>query len=61
MQALPQGVRPLCSGLLHALGRFWYHLGAMDSMVFEVAELDEEAMICHANSKKEMLFVGFKR
>jgi hypothetical protein len=28
--------------------------------VFEVAELDVAAMICHANSKKERLFVGFK-
>jgi hypothetical protein len=33
----------------------------MDSMVFKVAELDGAAMICHANSKKERLFVGFKR
>jgi hypothetical protein len=33
----------------------------MDSMMFEVAELDGAAMICHANSKKELLFVGFKR
>jgi hypothetical protein len=30
-------------------------------MVVEVAELDGATMICHANSKKEMLFVGFKR
>jgi hypothetical protein len=32
----------------------------MDSMVFEVAELDEATMICHTNSN-ERLFVGFKR
>jgi hypothetical protein len=25
----------------------------MDSMVFEVAELDGAAMICHANSKRK--------
>jgi hypothetical protein len=53
MRALPQGARPLCSWLLHALGRFWDHLDAMDSMVFEVAELDGAAMICHANSKRK--------
>jgi hypothetical protein len=53
MWALPRGVRPLCSWLLHALGRFWDHIGAMDSMVFEVAELDRIAMICHANSKRK--------
>jgi hypothetical protein len=29
--------------------------------VFEVAELDGATMICHTNSKKEILFVGFKR
>jgi hypothetical protein len=40
MQALPQGACPLCSWLLHALGRFLDHIGAMDSIVFEVAELD---------------------
>jgi hypothetical protein len=45
MQALPQGARPLCPWLLHALGRFWGHIGAMDSMVFEVAELDGAVMI----------------
>jgi hypothetical protein len=28
--------------------------------VVEVAELDGATMICHANSKKERLFVGFK-
>jgi hypothetical protein len=38
------------SWLLQALGRFWHHIGAMDSMVFDVAELDG-AMICHTNSK----------
>jgi hypothetical protein len=43
---------------LHALCCFWDHIGAIDSMVFEVAELDGAAMICHANSKrKEYLFV----
>ena len=44
MWALPQGARPLCSWLLHALGRFSDHLGTMDSMVFEVAKLDEATM-----------------
>jgi hypothetical protein len=39
------------SWLLQALGRFWDHIGAMVSMVFEVAELDEATMICHTNSK----------
>ena len=29
----------------------------MDSMVFEVAEFDGAAMICHANSKNERLFI----
>jgi hypothetical protein len=29
----------------------------MDSMVFDVAELDGVAMICHANSKREDLLV----
>jgi hypothetical protein len=57
MGALPQGARPLCSWLLYALGRFWDHNGAMDSMVFDVAELDGVAMICHANSKREDLLV----
>jgi hypothetical protein len=40
-----------CSWLLQALGRFWDHIGAMDSVVFEVAELDGATMICHVNSK----------
>jgi hypothetical protein len=31
--------------LLQSLGRFWDHIGAMDYMVFEVAELDGAAMI----------------
>jgi hypothetical protein len=53
MWALPQGARPLCSWLLDALGRFWDHISATDSMVFEVAELDGAAMICHANSKRK--------
>jgi hypothetical protein len=39
------------SWLLQALGYFWDHIGAMDSMMFEVAELDEATMICDANSK----------
>jgi hypothetical protein len=39
------------SWLLQALGRFWDHIGAMDSMVFEVAELNVATMICHTNSK----------
>jgi hypothetical protein len=39
------------SWLLQALGRFWDHIGAMNSMVFEVAELDGVTMICHTNSK----------
>jgi hypothetical protein len=39
------------SWLLQALGRFWDYIGAMDSIVFEVAELDEGTMICHAKSK----------
>jgi hypothetical protein len=37
---------------LQALGHFWDHIGAIDSMVFEVAELDGATMICHTNSKK---------
>jgi hypothetical protein len=37
--------------LLQALGRFRDHIGAMDYIVFEVAELDGAAMICHTNSK----------
>jgi hypothetical protein len=53
MRALPQGARPLCSWLLDALSRFWDHIGAMNSMVFKVAELDGATMICHANSKKK--------
>jgi hypothetical protein len=28
-------------------------MGAMDSMVFEVAELNRATMICHTNSKNE--------
>ena len=39
------------SWLLQALGRFGDHIGAIDSMVFEVAELDGSTMICHTNSK----------
>jgi hypothetical protein len=51
MWALPLGGRPLCSWLLHALGRFWDYIDAIDSMVFEVAELDVATLICHVNSK----------
>jgi hypothetical protein len=58
MRALLQGVRPLCSSLLHALGRFRDHIGAIDSIVFEVTELDEAAMICHANSKRKGYLLG---
>ena len=36
---------------LQALGRFADHIDAMDSMVFEVDELDGATMICHTNSK----------
>ena len=39
------------SWLLQALGRFWDHIGAMDSMMFEVAELDGATMVCHTNNK----------
>jgi hypothetical protein len=53
MRALPQDVPPLCSWLLHPLGLFWDHIGVMNSMVFEVAELDGAAMICHANNKRK--------
>jgi hypothetical protein len=53
MRALPHGDRPLCSWLLDALGRFWDHIVAMESIVFEVAEFDGAAMICHVNSKKK--------
>jgi hypothetical protein len=34
-----------CSWLLQALGRFGDHIDAMNSIVFEVAELDEATMI----------------
>jgi hypothetical protein len=37
--------------LLQALCRFWDHIGAMDYMVFEIAELDGAAMICYTNNK----------
>jgi hypothetical protein len=57
MRALPQGVHPLCSWLLHALGCFRDHIGAMDSMVFEVVELDEATMIYHAKSKSKSYFL----
>jgi hypothetical protein len=39
------------SWLLQALGRFWEHIDAINSMVFEVAELDGATIICHNNSK----------
>jgi hypothetical protein len=46
------------SWLLQALGRFWDHIGAMDSVVFKVPELDGATMICHTNSKmKDYLLV----
>jgi hypothetical protein len=41
------------SWLLQVLGRFWDHIGAMDSIVLEVAELDRATMICHTNNKME--------
>jgi hypothetical protein len=39
------------SWLLQALGRFWDHIGVMDSMVFKVDELDGATIICHTNSE----------
>jgi hypothetical protein len=46
------------SWLLQELCRFWYHIGAMDSMMFEVTELDGATIICHTNSKmKDYLLV----
>jgi hypothetical protein len=39
------------SWLLQTLDRFSDHIGVMDSIVFEVAELDGATMICHTNSK----------
>jgi hypothetical protein len=45
------------SWLLQALGRFWDHISVMDSMVFEVAELDGATMIYQTNIKNERLFV----
>jgi hypothetical protein len=39
------------SWLLQALGRFWDNIGAMDSMMFEVAKLNRVTMICYTNSK----------
>jgi hypothetical protein len=53
MWALTKGACALYSWLLHVLGRFWDHIDAMDSMVFEIAELDGATMICHANSKRK--------
>jgi hypothetical protein len=53
MRTLPQGARLLCSWLLQALGRFWDYIGTMDSMVFEVVELDGATMICRTNSKRK--------
>jgi hypothetical protein len=38
---------------LACIKSFLDHIGAMDSMVFEVAKLDGAAMICHAKSKKK--------
>jgi hypothetical protein len=58
MRALQQGARLLCSWLVQALGRFWDHIGAIGSMVFEVAELDGATIICHTNIKmKDYLLV----
>jgi hypothetical protein len=44
--------------LLQALGRFWDHIDAMDYMVFEVAELNEAAMICHTKMKGHLLVIN---
>jgi hypothetical protein len=44
--------------LLQPLGHFWDHIGAMDYMVFEVAELDGATMICHTNSKMKGYLLG---
>jgi hypothetical protein len=48
------------SWLLQALCRFWDHIGAMDFIVFEVAELDVATMICHTNGKMKgyLLFLN---
>ena len=46
------------SWFLQALGRFWDHIGAMDSTVFEVAELDGATMIYHTNSKMKGYLLG---
>jgi hypothetical protein len=46
--------------LLQALGRFGDHIDAMDSMMFEVAELDGATMIVTPTVKWK-LFVGCKR
>jgi hypothetical protein len=51
MRALPHVARLFCYWLLQALGCFWDHIGAMDSIVFEVAKLDGATIICHTNSK----------
>jgi hypothetical protein len=45
------------SWLLQALGRLWDHIGAMDYMVFEIAELDWAAMIYHTNNKMKDYFL----
>jgi hypothetical protein len=49
------------SWLLQALGRFWDHIGAIDYMVFKVAELDGATMICHTNNKMKGYLLVFKR
>jgi hypothetical protein len=49
------------SWLLQVLGRFLDHIGAMNFMVFEVAELDGATMICHTNSKIKGHLLVFKR
>ena len=48
------------SWLLQTLGCLWDHIGAIDFMVFEVAELDEATIICHTNSKMKgyLLFLN---
>jgi hypothetical protein len=40
---------------------FLEHIVAMNSMVFEVVELDGATMICHTNSKLKGYLFGFKR
>jgi hypothetical protein len=51
MSALPQGVRPFLA--LACISSFLRPHCLMDSMVFDVAELDGATMICHANNKRK--------